>query len=274
MSDATWWINGELVEPSAAALPATDHGITVGDGCFETTRVVRGEAFALTRHLRRLRRSLEALRIDLPMPDDELREAVRQVLAADPEARVVRITVTAGHGPLSSGRADSAPSVLVAGAPDRGWEPTTAVVTVPWVRNDRGVLTGVKSTSYAENVIAFDEARRRGATEALMANTRGHLCEGTGTNVFCEFDGRLVTPPLSSGCLAGVTRELVLEITEAEELDVEFGHLGRTAEAFLTSSTRDVMPIVRIDDRGLDVGPLTEAARTAFAALQASTTDP
>lgn len=276
MSDdhPTWWINGELVEPSAAALPAADHGITVGDGCFETTKVVRGEAFALTRHLRRLRRSLEALRIDLPTTDDELREAVRLVLAADPRAGVVRITVTAGQGPLGSGRGGGTPTVIVAGAPDRGWEPTTSVITVPWIRNDRGALTGVKSTSYAENVIALDEAHQRDATEALMANTRGNLCEGTGTNVFCELDGRLVTPPLSSGCLAGVTRKLVLEVTDAEEVDVEFEHLGRTAEAFLTSSTRDVMPIVRIDDRDLTVGPLTDAARAAFAELQATTTDP
>ena len=105
----------------------------------------------------------------------------------------------------------------------------------PWI------LAGVKSTSYAENVIALREAKLRGATEAILPNTVGNLCEGTGTNVFCELDGGLVTPPLSSGCLAGITRELILEVTDAAELDVPIEHLGSTTEAFLTSSTRDVM---------------------------------
>ena len=107
-----------------------------------------------------------------------------------------------------------------------------------------------------------------------MANTVGDLCEGTGSNVFCELDGRLVTPPLSAGCLAGVTRELLLEVIDAAEVDIPFDHLGVTTEAFLTSSTREVMPIVRIDDRLLDVGPLTERAQAGFTALSASTTDP
>ena len=102
----------------------------------------------------------------------------------------------------------------------------------------------------------------------------GNLCEGTGTNIFVEHEGRLVTPPLSSGCLAGVTRGLVVETSEVEEIDLPIEVLTTTAEAFLTSSTRDVMAIDRIDDRTLEPGPLTAAAAAAFADLASSTIDP
>ncbi len=275
MSDGTrWWINGLLVDPADAVLPIADHGLTVGDGCFETAKVVRGEAFAITRHLQRLRRSLKGLRIELSMSDDEIRQAVAAVLATAPDAGIVRLTVTAGPGPLGSGRSDARPTVIVASGPNRGWSGAAAVITVPWPRNERGALAGVKSTSYAENVVALAEAHAQDASEAIFANTLGNLCEGTGTNIFVERDGRLVTPPLSSGCLAGVTRDLVLEATDASEEDVPIDHLARTAEAFLTSSTRDVMAISRIDDRRLDPGPLTRAAAAAFAEIEARTTDP
>jgi branched-chain amino acid aminotransferase len=269
-----WWVNGALVDPETATLPVMDHGLTVGDGCFETAKIVRGEAFALTRHLRRLRRSLAAMLLDLPLTDDELRAAVAAVLATSVDAGVVRITVTAGPGPLGSGRGDGPPTVMIAPAPSRGWGGATEVVTVPWTRNERGAMAGVKSTSYAENVIALVEAKKQGASEAIFANTVGNLCEGTGTNIFCELDGRLVTPPLSAGCLAGVTRELVLETSGVDEIDVPIGHLALTAEAFLTSSTRDVMAISRINGRAVETGPLTRAAATAFSDLEATTLDP
>ncbi len=269
-----WWINGQLVDPAAAALPIADHGLTVGDGCFETAKVVRGEAFAITRHLQRLRRSLAGLGIELALTDNEIRAAVRQVLASCEDAGIVRITVTAGPGPLSSGRFEADPTVIVAVAPDRGWPATAEVITVTWPRNERGVLAGIKSTSYAENVVALAEAKRLGASEAIFPNTIGNLCEGTGTNIFVELDGRLVTPPLTSGCLAGVTRDLVLECTAAEEADVSIEHLLTSSEAFLTSSTRDVMPISRIDARALETGPLTSAAAAAFTSLVEASIDP
>ncbi len=269
-----WWINGALVDPALATLPITDHGLTVGDGCFETAKVVRGEAFALTRHLRRLHRSLEGLGFSLPLSDDELHTAVKEVLHSNPDAAIVRLTVTAGPGPLGSGRHETTPTVIIAVGPDREWPDTAEVITVPWPRNERGALAGVKSTSYAENVVALAEAKSHGASEAVFANTVGNLCEGTGTNIFVEHEGRLVTPPLSSGCLAGITRELVLESTDAIELDIPLEVLTTTAEAFLTSSTRDVMPISRIDDRMLTVGPLSMVARETFAEIQNAHIDP
>ena len=208
------------------------------------------------------------------MSDDELRHATQEVVAANPDAGVIRITVTAGSGPLGSGRSESELTVLIAVGPHRPWPPTASVVTVPWPRNERGALAGVKSTSYAENVVALAYAHRHQASEAIFANTVGELCEGTGTNIFVVVDGRLATPPLRSGCLDGVTRQLVLETNDVDEIDLPFEILDEVDEAFLTSSTRNVMPIDHINERPLTTGVLTEAAARQLARLIESTVDP
>jgi branched-chain amino acid aminotransferase len=152
------------------------------------------------------------------------------------------------------------------------------VVTVPWVRNERSPVAGAKTTSYAENVVALAEAHRQGAAEAILANTVGALCEGTGSNVFVASGGRLRTPSLATGCLAGVTRELLLEVIDVEEVEtLTLDDLRGADEAFLTSSTRDVQPIAEVDGRLLPAplpGPLTRAAADAFAAVQAADLDP
>jgi branched-chain amino acid aminotransferase len=166
--------------------------------------------------------------------------------------------------------------VLVVCSPPPDWPPAEHVATVQWTRNERGALAGLKTTSYAENVIALADANERGAGEAIFANTKGELCEGTGTNVFLVINDVLVTPPLSSGCLAGVTRELVGEVVAVEERAVPLGALAVASEAFLTSSTRDVQPIATVDGAPLPAcpGPLTQAAAAAFAELRATNLDP
>lgn len=152
----------------------------------------------------------------------------------------------------------------------------TDVITVEWTRNERGALTGLKTTSYAENVMALARAVAADASEAIFANTAGNLCEGTGTNIFVGIEGRLITPPLSAGPLAGVTRDLVLEVTDAVEEDLPFDVLFDADEAFLTSSTRDVQAIASVDGIGLREcpGPLTEAAASALAELMRGDLDP
>ncbi|MDQ2650826.1 MAG: aminotransferase class IV, partial [Actinomycetota bacterium] len=145
--------------------------------------------------------------------------------------------------------------------------PSTAVVTVPWTRNERSAVAGIKTTSYAENVRALARAHERGASEALFANTVGQLCEGTGSNVFVVVDGTVLTPPLSSGCLAGVTRALVLECHDVTEQDLPLDVLRTADEVFLTSTGRDVQAVHQIDDRALDPGPITAEAAAAFAEL-------
>lgn len=271
------WVNGALVPEDDAVVLASDHGVTVGDGLFETMKVVRGTAFALRRHLARLHRTAAGLRLSIP-DDDELRTAIAETIAANGDGvGRVRLTITGGAAPIGSGRGDSGRTVIVQCGPPSDWGPAAAVITVPWPRNERGALAGLKTTSYAENVVALHRAQEAGADEALFPNTVGNLCEGTGTNVVVALDGRLVTPPLSAGCLAGVTRELLLELDLGiDEVDVPMDALGEIDEAFLASSTRDVQPISSIDGRALAAcpGSLTLAAAEAFAALEARTLDP
>ena len=142
---------------------------------------------------------------------------------------------------------------------------TAAVCTVPWPRNERGALAGLKTTSYGENVRALAQARRQECSEAIFANLKGHLCEGTGTNVFYVVDGELRTPSLASGCLAGITRALILEWYGASQVDESIEALTEASEIFLSSTTRDVQAIHRWDDRDLSApGPVTTEVRKAW----------
>lgn len=276
MDDPVVWLNGAIVPESAACVSVRDHGLLVGDGVFESVRITSGQAFAVGRHLARLARSAAALGLELP-GTGELREAVGAVLAATGivEGRL-RITATSGPGAFSSARPRGRATVVVAAEEAPPWSPHVAVITVPWPRNERGAVAGVKTTSYAENVLALQRAHAAGAGEAVFANTRGELCEGTGTNVFLVLEGRLLTPPLSSGCLAGVTRDLALEITGATEHTVPLAALAEAQEAFLTSTTRNVHPISAVDGVALPAcpGPATSGARQAFVDLMAETLDP
>ena len=270
-----YWADGGIVPAGAAAVSPVDHAVIVGDGVFETLKVVNGTPFALTRHLGRLKRSADGL--GLPEPDDALvRTAVAETLTADPEAGRLRITWSSGPGPLGSDRGGGPGTLLVASSPGTVWPETVQAHLCEWTRNERGALTGLKTTSYAENVRALEAAHRRGASEALLANTQGRLCEGTGNNVFLVIAGVLVTPPLSSGCLAGITRELVLELAEVVERDVDPGEFAVASEAFLTSSTREVGAISAVDDTVLPEapGPVTAGLVAAFAALVATSPDP
>ena len=240
------WVNGSLEDHPTVGV--TDHGFTVGDGVFEAIKVVDGQPFALDLHLQRLRRSAAGL--GLPEPDlDAVRRGVKEVLDGYELALGrIRITFTGGPSPLGSNRGDAEPTLVVVAAEMSKWPETTAVVTVPWPRNERGALAGLKTTSYGENVLALARAHEAGATEAIFANTQGHLCEGTGSNVFYVVDGELRTPSLASGCLAGITRHLVLEWYGGREVDEPIRVIEQASEMFLVSTTRDVQGIARWDD--------------------------
>lgn len=274
---AAAWLDGRLVDPDVPHLSIADRGITVGEGVFETLIAVRGAPFACSRHLRRLRHSAEVVGLAVPLDDDALRAALLAVLGAAglDEARL-RLTVTGGAGPAGTARAGSTPTVIATAGPLPPWGPSEDVVRSPWPRNERAPTAGAKTTAYADNIVVAAWARARGAGEALLANLEGRLCEGTASNVFVEHGGRLVTPPQASGCLGGVTRELLLELGVAEELDVPFEVLDATDEAFLSSTTRHVHPIAAIDGVALRScpGPLTRAAADAFAELVATELDP
>ncbi|MEV0906641.1 aminotransferase class IV [Streptomyces hokutonensis] len=270
------WLDGGLQDIESARVSVFDHGLTVGDGIFETVKATDGKTFALTRHLDRLTRSARGL--GLPDPDlDEVRRGCAAVLDANPMPfGRLRITYTGGHGPLGSDRGEHGPTLVVALGEAKRRPDSTAVVTVPWTRNERGALAGLKTTSYAENVVALARAHQHGASEALFANTVGQLCEGTGSNVFVVLDGEIHTPPVTSGCLAGITRALTVEWTGAKESDLPLDVLERADEVFLTSSLRDVQAVHLLDDRQLPgvAGSVTAKAMRVFDERSADDLDP
>ncbi|MGD8202345.1 aminotransferase class IV [Ornithinimicrobium sp. W1679] len=249
------WVDGRLVGPAEPALLPLDHGFTVGDGVFETAKVVDGVVFAADRHHARMDRSLAGLGLS-PLDRDRVQEGVDAVLGVGPMSfGRLRYTVTAGPGPLGSERGTGGTTYLVTGQEQEPPPRTTAVAVVPWARNERGALTGLKTTSYAENVVALAAAKRAGAAEALLPNTAGELCEGTGSNVFVVLGEVVMTPALTAGPLAGVTRALTIEWLRAEGVEVVEGHLpvavlDEADEVWITSSVRDVCAVTRIEVTG------------------------
>jgi branched-chain amino acid aminotransferase len=216
-------------------------------GAFETLRVADGVPFAWQRHINRLRASAGVLGI--AVPDTRLRQAVDAVLAANElhDARV-RITVT------------DEPGLYVVASPIEPAAPTVDIVVAPWAHNQFGALVGLKTISYAGNVRGLVYAIEHGADEAVFANAGGDLCEATTANIFVVQHGVLRTPPLTAGCLPGVTRALLLEIARdlqipTEEADVPIDALARADEAFLSGSVRGVQPIAHVDDEPLRAAP-------------------
>jgi branched-chain amino acid aminotransferase len=270
------WLDGRLYDdPHQATIAGTDHGLVVGDGVFETLKVTESGAFAVRRHLNRLSRSAAALH--LPTPDHgQIREAIEAVLEGRGFPRgKLRITFTGGRGPLGSEAAYGPPSLIVALAPADAAAPLASIVTSPWTRNEHGALAGVKSISYAENVRALRYAAERQASEAIFLNTAGHVCEGTGSNIFLVFGDTIITPPLRSGPLAGITRELIMEWNSVAERDLTLDEAKRADEVFITSSMRNVQAVERWDDQVFrPMRPVTQALAINFAERSEADLDP
>ena len=274
------WHNGRLLQsPDEPAISVLDHGMIVGDGVFETVKIVADEPFALTRHLDRLVRSAEGLGIGTPDVG-----AIREGIAATMDGQDIpfgriRVTVTSGQGPLGSPRGSGDLTHVVVSEPSTQPPSVSSFVTVPWPRNERGALSGLKTTSYAENALMVEHALARGASEAVMPNTRGELCEGTGSNVMYVVGDRLITPTLGAGPLAGVTRALVLEWCAGEidvvQQDAPMEVLQTADEVILVGTTRDVQAISRVDDREIAApGPVTKLAQQIWAREAAKNVDP
>jgi branched-chain amino acid aminotransferase len=227
------WVNGRFVHPGEGVVSAADQGLTMGMGVYETVAVLGGRPFALSRHLRRLAASATGL--GLAAPDETLVHdgvgAVGQEMTGWELGRL-RIMVTAGAGEPGADGAGAGQAVIVTGSPAHE-APRCRVVRSPWVRNERSAVAGLKTTSLAEGTVALADARRRGADEGLLANTVGELCEATRANVFVERGGELVTPALASGCLAGITRELLLEWGGELGLPVREAAVGELSYAVL-----------------------------------------
>lgn len=246
------WLNGELLPASAARISPFDRGFTVGCAAFETLRAEHGRLFATTRHWKRLVGSCKILGILPPLLDEFVLTMTQTLRANRLENARVRYTVTAGDSPGSAASLGSGQTFLVHAVPAQSYAARENVITVPWPRNERSAIAGAKCASYAENMIALEYAHKRGYGEAIFANTQGDLCEGATTNVFIVHDGEVLTPSTASGCLPGITRDIVLDICRlnkitAKETKIPIALLENADECFLSSSTRGVQPIAKVN---------------------------
>ena len=254
---------GVLRSADAAVIAANDQALVQGLALFETLMAIRGRAFAVSEHLERLGKG--ARRFGLTPPgEDLLRGAISTVIRANalgdhPRTRV-RVTLTAGPGDRRLAPDAAAQRLLIEASPAPEYPEIAHLITVPYCRNDRGALVGLKTINYAENALAAAAARRAGADEALFPNTRDQLCEATWANVFVYLQGRVLTPPLESGCLPGVTREIVIRLARELgiamiESDLAMDTLGEIEGAFLTSTLRGLQGVGSINGRAMPLVP-------------------
>ncbi|HVG54828.1 MAG TPA: aminotransferase class IV [Vicinamibacterales bacterium] len=281
---ATVYVNGRITGERDAVVSVLDHGFLYGEGVYETLRTYGGRLFLFDRHARRLRRSAAMIALDVPFTDEQLLEAVTQTMthAAVAGEAYVRVLVTRGVGDLTYDPQATPSHTLViivkpqVDPPPEAYRDGVRVAIVDIIRNHPGSVNPmIKSNNLMNNALAMQEAIRRGAFEGVMRNYRGELTECTTANLFVVKDGRVLTPPLDAGLLPGITREFVFEIGRAGGIEVREAvlrddDLYGADEAFLTSTTREAVPIVTVDDRTIGTGkpgPVTmkllEAFRTA-----------
>ncbi len=232
-------VDGEIMPASGATIPATDEGFLRGDGVFEVVRVYAGRPFALDEHLRRLERSASNLR--LPLDLEAVRAEASRLLAhagAGPDHELLRIVVTRGGRRL----------LLTEPLPEAPEHVRLASVTYSPTR----ILDGVKSLSYAANMLASRLARERGFDEALLVTPHGRVLEAPTSSIFWVRDGQVLTPPLDEHILASITRALVIELTRANERACTLEDLAAADEAFLASTTREVHPVCAIDEHSFE----------------------
>ena len=274
----TAWVDGELVPLERASISVLDQGFRTGEGVFETMRSYGRHVFRLGRHLDRAATGAVRLGFEVP-PREELVGAVRAVVDANAEVApdlAVRLTVTPGpldpYAPWPMSPLGQPTVVVTAHALHVSaamYEHGVRAITVPWQRE----LADVKSVSHLSATMARRQARALGADEALLCDRDGHVAEGASSNVFAVAGSRLLTPPLGPGLLAGVTRATVLEL--ADDLAVELHRapvpldaLYAADEVFLTASTREVVPVVRVDDTPVAEGRPGELTRRLHAAYR------
>lgn len=278
---ATVSVNGRITGEGDAVISVFDHGFLYGEGIYETMRTYNGRPFLYERHVRRLRRSAELIRLTLPFSSESLATQIRDTLRAAALAgeAYIRVLVTRGVGELTyDPQATPTPSIVIIVKPHAEPNPDlyrdgVAAVIVEVVRNHPGSVNPlIKSNNLMNSALAMQEALRRGASEGIMRNYRGELTECTTSNVFVVKDGIVLTPPLSAGLLPGITREFLFEIAAAagvpaREQTLYDNDLYMADEAFLTGTTRELMPITSVDDRTIGSGrpgPITATLLEEF----------
>jgi branched-chain amino acid aminotransferase len=267
--DATVNVNGRISADHAATISVFDHGFLYGEGIYETLRTYGGRPFLFDRHMRRMRNSARLIDLALPFTNDELAAHIRDTIGAaklDGNEAYVRVMVTRGIGDLTyDPKATPTPSWVIivkplSSPPAEIYERGVKVALVDVVRNHpQSVNPMIKSNNLMNSALAAQEAIKRGGFEAVMRNYRGELTECTQSNLFIVKNGAALTPPLESGLLPGITRGFIFELgrdagLEVREQVLRDDDLFEADEAFLTSTTREVLPIVEVDDRKIGSG--------------------
>jgi len=260
-------IDGTVVPPAEARISVFDRGFLYGDAVFETIRTYGGRPFELDAHVTRLSRSAARVLIELPVSVTTIqREVVDAVTAAKNAESYIRLMVTRGSGELDlAPDATLTPTRVVIVGPLRPPPPDVYVngVSVLTYRTMRAAdatdAVGAKVTNYLVSVLAMRQAREAGAAEALVVDRNGCVVEGATSNVFAVAQGRLVTPPEDAGILLGITRLRVLAVARELGLQVELRamplpELVRAQEVFISSSIRELVPVVRVDAEPIGSG--------------------
>jgi branched-chain amino acid aminotransferase len=262
------YVNGAITPADSAVIPILDHGFVYGEGVYEVLRTYNGVPFLYDRHIIRLRNSARYLHLDVPFDDATLRSSVdRTSAAAGLEGDTyIRILLTRGIGELTYDvRATPTPSLVIIvkpqeGAPARVRTDGIRISLVSILRNHPGSVNPIiKSNNLLNNALAMQEAHRRGGEEALMCNYRGELSECSQSNIFLVRDGVALTPKSEAGLLEGITRAFLFEVCQEVGITVKDATLTPTDldtadEIFITSTTREISPVVRVDDRVIGNG--------------------
>lgn len=266
------YVNGTIRRADEAVVPVFDHGFLYGEGVYETLRTYRRVPFLFGPHMERLRRSAMLLALPVPFSDDEMAawitdtmEAHDAIVGVLPEA-YIRILLTRGVGALTyNPAACPTPTVVIIvkpfpAPPDHTFTDGIAVSLVDVRRNHPDALNpAIKSNNLLNNALAMQEALRQGGDEALMQNHDGHIVECSQSNFFIVRDGRLRTAPLVDGLLPGITRQFVIGLARdlgiaADEASFGPEDVYHADEAFITGTTREVTPVVRVGTRPVGTG--------------------
>ncbi len=265
------YLNGEYLPLETGKVSVEDRGFQFGDGGYEVVRVYRGKPFRLKEHFERLRRTLAGIDLALPEPPGGFEAICRRVLGGLPEATIY-LQVSRGAAPRTHGWSDDLKPTVVAyaracSAPAPG--STYTLVTVP---DDRWGRCHLKTTCLLANVLAKQNAKKSGADEALFVRDSRTVTEGGSSNAFLVRDGKIVTHPATNLILDGITRRAVIELARARAIRVEerpftLAEAFEASEFFMTSTTIEVMPVVRIDGRAVAQGPVAAQLRADYATL-------
>jgi len=280
------YINGKMYDKADAKISVYDHGLLYGDGVFEGLRIYGGKVFKLKEHVRRLYSSARAIKLEIPMSQGQVAEAVEMTVKANEKRDgYIRLIVTRGAGYLGlDPRKSTNPQVIIIVDditlyPPELYENGIEIVTVSTIRNHPAALSPrIKSLNYLNNILAQMEAVQSGCFEALMLNHKGEVSEGTADNFFLVKDGVVRTPPIDAGILEGITRDTVIELAKSAKIEVQEIALTRfdvfaADECFLTGTAAEVVPVVKCDGRVIGTGkpgPITKQLREQFYSLARS----